>query len=385
MNNQNGDRKIIPQNELEIAEILENQQHTGKPYRSNKRWAALSAVLAVLLLFSVMNNFVNSRFNHRENFLAINNESNEPATSPAEPTDNIITVANTSHAQIPAAGIRVASPLTLTADVAGTRIVIETHNAQYIHITYEPPTHGDFVHPTYMLNGENLEILQSAHPNSQSNPVFNWNNVIIVNGPNHISTSGVITIFIPQNTNNVFDHLQLSNTSGGVNISGSRNFYIADNLQISIRSGGITAQDFNVANLNFSATSGGVRVNNVFADFEFVASTTSGGVTVNDIAAENINLQSTSGGVNVNQVTSPQITARSTSGGVRLDNLQTDTLVGSSTSGGVRLQNSAITGATTLTSTSGGVNISNTTAPQSLMNLSTISGRITVNGERWNR
>ncbi|MCL1987717.1 MAG: DUF4097 domain-containing protein [Firmicutes bacterium] len=357
-NNLNDENKRIVPAETNISEDELVERLNAPPEKPRRlRGRRLIPILVVILLVTIANNFVISRFDHfggLRNFLP---------TSAGQHRTNVDPV------PIPADGIRASLPITLTADLVNARIVIEPHNANDIFITYDSPRRGQFVPPRYSLNGTTLDITQES-------PNFNF-------GASS-NSGGVITIFVPQDTNNVFDLLQLSTISGGISIDGNTGVYLADNLLVSSTSGEITANNFSVMdNLDFSVISGRIRASNLSAHRDFTARSTSGRVNVEYIVAETVTASSTSGATSASYVTADQITVRSTSGRVRMDNLQTDNLVAGSTSSGVQLQDSQITGEITLSAVSGRITLNNVDANPNLMNLSTVSGRITVDGNRW--
>ncbi|MCL1999770.1 MAG: DUF4097 domain-containing protein [Turicibacter sp.] len=275
---------------------------------------------------------------------------------------SIMTEAIPEHSPIPEDGIRVTqSNLNLSVDVVSSRVEIETHSQPYTLVVYVPHRSNQSELPTYSLDGSHLEIIQRPPSNSRL-----------------VNRTGVLTIFIPQDTDDVFDFLNIGTVSGRVSLAGSRNFNLAGIVQISSTSGRISTQDFSTDNIFLNTVSGGVSLNNILAG-EINAGSTSGSVTADYINADSIDLRNTSGSVRASNIIAPTVNASSTSGSVRLQNLETDSLVAISTSGRITLEDSTITGPLTAASTSGSINLNNVNANQNSTSLTTTTGRITNN------
>ena len=277
---------------------------------------------------------------------------------------------------IPDGGINTGTGITLDINLISNSVVLRTHSRSDIVITYTPPSTGSYTHPHYEFNQGNsvLRIIEERRNNW-----FGVNNF----------QRGVLTVNIPENTDGVFESLSVSATSGRVEIFGDDGRKLANNVSLTVTSGGVFAFDFAADRVNLGATSGGVTLRGVEATSgNITAHSTSGGVTANRLnASGDISLTATSGGIRADGVSADgNLSVGSTSGGVRASGVfAAGDLSANVTSGGVTLENSEILGNVTARATSGGITFTNVSFDQNRASLSTTSGRITVNGERLDR
>jgi len=261
-------------------------------------------------------------------------------------------------AEMPNDGIRVAAgSLTLDITMINSAVIVQTHSGNDVLITYQPARNGRAMYQVTQ-NGGRVEVVE------EFGRAGRFGNFGI--GRNQ---RGILTVNVPRNTSrNPISAINISVTSGSIQINGYRNNRIAHNINVRATSGGINLNGFTAGDVSTAVTSGGIAINSVTTDGVVSATATSGGVRANDVRA---------GG---------DITLRTTSGGIRCDNVRTDRNMSvTATSGGVRIDGSRIDGALTATATSGGVNIYDTRTDENRMNLSTTSGGIRVNGQRWSR
>ena len=258
----------------------------------------------------------------------------------------------TSGAVLPVEGLQISQPITgLSTSLISNAITVEHHDGSYIFVIYTPPTRGSYMRPIYQFsqNGTKLEIAEESR-----RQLFNWNVSL---------QSGMLSIYIPRSMNNDLELLDITTVSGMIEIIGDNGAILADRVNAGAASGGILAENFTSGNVSASVISGGIRANNIVTENAAI-STVSGGITVNSLVADMADLSTVSGGITA-------------------DNLTLNTLSALTTSGGINISDSTISGSTNGRTVSGGLTFANVDADENQMSLSTTSGRITVNGQRW--
>jgi len=324
--------------------------------------------------------------------------------------------------------------ITLDISLARNTVVVETHNRNDFLVVFTPPARGSYVRPAYAFsqNGMRLDIVEESR--------FRLINIDTSN------TRGILTVFIPQNLDGAFAGMDISSSSGGVEIHGDNGNRIASNVVLGASSGRVQAENFaantieartssgavtlnglaaTTGDFTVRASSGGVRANNltvagnldintssgsIRADTldiggELYARASSGGITAENFTAHSASLRASSGTLNINNgdVTAGDFIIRTSSGGIRVNgldvngNLQANassgrftaddvTVLGNLTaetsSGGMTLDNLRVDGQINGRASSGNITITGV-VDENRVSLRTSSGRITVNGQRW--
>ncbi len=156
-----------------------------------------------------------------------------------------------------------------------------------------------------------------------------------------------------------------------------------DQFNVASKSGNVTVQNVQAANLDVSSKSGNITIKEGAGE-QFSVKSTSGNIKLNDIEATNFSAKATSGNVTLDQVDSDLISLAVTSGNVKLDSFTAEKIDASVTSGNVNIKRGAsafhvkttsgninieadeIAGDSTLAASSGNVKLTLNKRPQSL-------------------
>ena len=392
-------------------------QYNGYHYAPRRRniGAIILVIVLILVGVTVIGNFVVMR--------TVNRVVSIPLSGTGTPVDQI---------RFSQTGVA------LNIGLARNDVRLETHAGSDFMVVFTPPSRGSYTRPTYEFsqNGMRLNIVEETSVNVG---LFNINTS---------NNRGTLTVYIPRNLDGAFAGMDISTSSGSIDIRGDNGNQLANSATIRATSGRVRADGFTAdtidvransgsieldsltaasGNFNVRATSGRIRANgltagqgldintssgnidaeNIVVNGRLSAETSSGRITIQHFIAGSATIRASSGNVTVNngQVDNGNLTARTSSGTVRLNNLEvsgntytntssgrltadnltvTGNLTMESSSGGMTLGNPRVDGQTSGRATSGNVTISGMD-DESRLSISTTSGNITVNGQRWRR
>ncbi|MCL2016673.1 MAG: DUF4097 domain-containing protein, partial [Defluviitaleaceae bacterium] len=250
-------------------------------------------------------------------------------------------------------------------------IIVTPHSNPHVLITYEQNSEGQNEQPRYRLTGTTLEIAQPNPPATQGN----WFNLI-----DNSSQNGVITVFFPENTDNIFDLLDILSVSGNIDITGNSGNFLANTLEISGTSANITALNFDANAANFRSISGRISADFISLGGDLEVRTTSGGVQIGNIIASNTNLSSISGTLTADTIATGELHINSTSGGVQVNLAELDSFYARAISGALNVQNSSVASDITMRTTSGNITVNNVNYNGDYIDANSISGTIRIDG-----